>query len=590
MSGGDEGGGRSDLASLKRIWALVGPLRGKLARGIGFRFAQSVALGLSFAIVIWVLGGLADGQAITTTWAWQATGLMLASLLGQALFSFAAVSHCWIASYEVAGQLRLLMLDHLKRLPMSFHLSRHKGDTLSVLTSDMQMLEVFLSDGLPKVAQALGLPLAILVFLVMRDWLTALVAMVSIAAGLPFFLWSSRWLSVLGTRRQDVQAKAAGQMVEFAQGMGVIRAFNRQGQASDGFRTALEAFHAISVGMVLQLTAPLIAFSGIVMLGIPMMIVAIGWRLAGGEITAGTAVALLGLLTSTYAPFVTLVGVMESARLADAALVRMDRVLSAQPFAQPAVPRSAAGFAIAFDAVGFGYDAQTPVLHDVSFRVPEHSMLALVGPSGSGKSTVLNLLARFWEPHRGSISIGGVPLADMDDAQLNGLITVVFQDVYLFSGSIFDNIAMGRPGATPADVQQAARKAQAHDFVSALPEGYHTTVGEGGATLSGGERQRIAIARAILKDAPIVLLDEVTSALDATNERALQLALAELVSNKTLIVVAHKLSTIQAADQIVVLEHGRVVETGQHEALATAQGLYALLWQARLKADRWRLT
>jgi ATP-binding cassette subfamily B protein len=580
---------RSDIASIRRAWAMTGSFRGKVARGILFRFLQSMALGLSFGVVIWVVTSLADGRVMKDEWAWQATGLMGLSLLGQVLFGLLSANDSWIASYQVAGELRLSMLDRLRRLPMGFHLSRHRGDTVTVLTSDMQMVEVFLSDGLPRIAQTLGLPVIVFGFLLARDWIIAAVALVSIAAAVPVFIWSSKRLSALAVARQDIQAEAAASMIEFVQGISVIRAFNQSARGQERFRAALDRFHRISIRMVVQLTVPVIGFAAIVMLGVPLVILTSGYRFLEGDIPAGTMITVLGLLMAIYAPLTALTSVMETARMADASLARMDRIMTAAPLRQTPAPKKPTGFAVSFDRVTFGYRPGTPVLKTVSFDVPERSMFALVGPSGSGKSTILNLIARFWEVDGGAVRIGGVDVRDMDEEALNGLLTVVFQDVYLFAGTIFENIAIGKPGADAKEIEAAAQAAQAHAFIMALPQGYNTRVGEGGAALSGGERQRVSIARAILKDAPIVLLDEATAAIDPTSERQIQMAIAELVANRTLIVVAHKLSTIQAADRILVVERGAILEAGKHEELLAKHGLYAGLWWHRIGAAGWHI-
>jgi ATP-binding cassette subfamily B protein len=217
-------------------------------------------------------------------------------------------------------------------------------------------------------------------------------------------------------------------------------------------------------------------------------------------------------------------------------------------------------------------------------------MTAIVGPSGSGKSTVINLIARFWDVDDGQISIGGIDIREIEPAHLSSLISVVFQQDHLFSGTVRSNIAIAKPDASQDDIEAAARKARAHDFIATLPDSYDTQMGEGGARFSGGERQRIAIARAILKDAPIVLLDEATSALDSTNERAIQEALQALVADKTLIVVAHKLSTIEAADQILVLQDGTIHQSGDHASLLQGEGLYARMYARKSQAETWRLT
>ncbi|MGH3940189.1 MAG: ABC transporter ATP-binding protein [Pseudonocardiaceae bacterium] len=277
--------------------------------------------------------------------------------------------------------------------------------------------------------------------------------------------------------------------------------------------------------------------------------------------------------------------------IAAANLARADRVLSAaiEPPPDPPVP-ALTSFDITFDGVGFGYRPGVPVLHEVSFTVAARSMTALVGPSGAGKTTALNLVAGFFHPDRGTVRIGGVDLRDLTPDQLFDAVSIVFQDVYLFAGTIRDNLVMGRPDAEDHKVTAAAKAASCHDFVMALPEGYQTVVGEGGRTLSGGQRQRISIARAILKDAPIVLLDEATAAVDPLNERLIQGALAALVADKTLLVVAHRLSTIRSADHIVALDRGRVVESGTHDDLVSRGGLYARFWAGRQQAAHWRLT
>lgn len=580
----------SDIRSLTRLFGLAGPYKAMVARGTFFRFLQSASLGLAFAVAVWVVSGLAEGRAVTVPLAWQASALMFAALGGQVLFGLLAARDCWIASHLVAGNLRLAMLERLRLLPMGFHLCRHKGETVTALTGDMQMLEVFLADGLPRIAQALGLPLAVFCFLVVTDWPAAVIALVPILLAVPVFLWSSRRLAVLAADRQSAQAQAAARMIDYVEGMKVIRAFNRLADGWTGFRTALDRFHAVSVRMIAALVVPMVGFAAIVMLGIPLVIALAGYRHLTGEIPAGTLVCVLGLLTTLYAPILSLLKVMETARTAEASLARMDDIFQAPLLPVPAAAVEPSGFAVSFEDVGFAYVPGRPVLRNVSFAVPERSVVAIVGPSGSGKSTLLNLLSRFWDVDEGRITLGGVDLRAMRFEDLASHIAVVFQEVYLFSGTIYDNITEGRAGADPRAIEAAARGAQAHDFIIALPDGYQTRVGEGGAMLSGGERQRISIARAILKDAPIVLLDEATAAIDPTNERAIQTALACLARDRTLVVIAHRLSTIRNADHIVVLDKGAVAEQGTHDGLLSRGGLYAHLWGLRNQAARWQIS
>lgn len=580
---------RSDLASLKRVWVLAGPLRSKVLASVIYRFMQSFSLGLAFGVTIMVISRLVKGEEMTFSWARQVTGLMALSLSGQLVFGYLSSMRSWLSSYKLASHMRLGMLNHLRNLPLGFHLSRNKGDTVTVLTTDMQMLESFMSDALLRIAQAFGLPVAVLGFLFYQDWAVGLSALVSILAGIPVYLATSRWLARLGIQRQDMQAEAAARMIEYVQGISVIRAFNRIGKGQESFRAGLKAFRDISIRMVAQLSTPFVVFSAIIMLGVPLVILTSGIRYADGAIDVSTVITALVLVFSIYTPIVGLVGVMELTRMADASLTRMDRVLQASPLPKAQHPQKPNGFGIHFENVHFGYNKEREVLKGLTFNVPENSMTAIVGLSGAGKSTVLNLLPRFWDVTSGCITIGGTDIRSMQEDDLSDLITVVFQDVYLFSGSVFDNIAFGRKGADRDDVIEAAKSAQAHQFIMELPLGYDTKVNEGGLSLSGGQRQRISIARAILKDAPIVLLDEATAALDPSNERALQTALGALVQDKTLIVVAHRLSTIQSADQILVLDDGIICEKGRHEDLADTGGLYSRLWQHWTTAAKWRI-
>lgn len=400
---------------------------------------------------------------------------------------------------------------------------------------------------------------------------------------------ANRTFEHIAQRRQDLQAEAASRMIEYVQGLPVIRAFRLAGDRLERFRQALDDYRSVDTTLAVKLAPLGTAALATVLMGIPFVLWVGTIRSFDGALDAGTFIVFAVLVLRVYQPLLGAAEGVEGLRIADAPLDRIARVMDepTQPVPATASPRS---FDVAFDGVSFAYHpAGDPVLDDVTFRVPAGTMTAIVGPSGAGKSTILNLLARFYDLLRGAVRIGDLDVRDLTAEQLFDAVTVVFQDVYLFPGTILDNIAFGRREATAAEVEAAARAAQAHDFITALPEGYDTPVGEAGATLSGGERQRISVARAILKDAPIVLLDEATSAIDPTNERQLQAALAALVRDKTLVVVAHRLTTIASADQILVLDGGRIVERGDHASLLGRDGLYRRLWDQRARAARWRM-
>jgi len=581
---------RSDWQSMARLWELAGPLKRQVAKGIIFRFIQSFCLGLGYGVAIIVVTNLVSEHFTPTShWLMYISSLALLSLLGQITFSFLSARQCWFASFELARDLRLTMLDRLKKLPLGFHLSRHRGDTVTMVTTDMQTVESFLSDGLPRIAESLGLPIAVLMFLLCQDISLFLTGVVSIVIALPVYFSASHQLAKLGIVRQDTQANAAARMLEYVQGLVIIKSFNRLAKGQEDFNQAITEFRNLSIHMIKRLIIPFIALGTIAMLGIPLVMYVDSSLYISSHIPLSLFITTLMLLYALYSPLLGLVAVMEQTRMADASLSRMDRVLTELPLPESTVSLFPSSCNIEFNNVSFSYDNRKHVIKNVSFHVAENSMTAIVGPSGAGKSTLLNLLARFWDPNLGTISIGDIDIRDMSTDALNSLVTIVFQDVFLFSGTILDNITIGKSDATEEDIINAAKMAQAHDFIMALPNGYQTNVGEGGSTLSGGERQRLSIARAILKDAPIVIMDEATAAIDPTNERAFHHAFNSLVSRKTVIVVAHKLSTIKRADQILVVSDGTIVETGNHQTLVSEPGLYSELWQRWTQAANWHI-
>ncbi|WP_119943790.1 ABC transporter ATP-binding protein [Neorhizobium sp. NCHU2750] len=580
---------RSDLGSLRRVWALSRSHRPAVIRGLVLRLAQSAFLGLSYATAVHVIIALADGGMPATDWIAKIMLVLALSLVGQLVCGYWAMRYAWLASFKIGRDLRRTLLDHLHRLPLGFHVRRGAGDILSVLTSDTQFVEGFFSDGLPRIAQAIGLPLVMLAFFAVRQPAVAAVACVSILAGLPILIWSSRALSRQAILRQDRQAEATERMIEYVRGMPVIKSFNRIANSQNQFDGALQQFRDISIRMVRQLAVPIVAFGAIILLGVPLLMGSSGAGWQVGMLDRATLLSVLILAFSFYAPLLGLVAVMEHVRMADAALARADHILSQQPSAVALPLQRPEGSAISFSGVGFKHDGREGCLEGLTFEIPERGMTAIVGHSGSGKSTLLNLIAGIFDATDGTVCIGGADVRHLSEGDLSNLVTIVFQDVYLFSGTIADNIAFAKPDASLMEIEDAARLAQAHAFISALPDGYDTQVGEAGSALSGGERQRISIARALLKDTPILLFDEATSAIDPVTEQALQESLVCIAAAKTLIVVAHKLSTISKANQIIVLEHGRIAQRGHHEDLAATIGPYQRLLTSRRKAERWKL-
>lgn len=570
------------------VLRLAGDDRPLLARALALRAAQGVAQALPTGVLVVVIDQLrlrrlsAGGLTV-------ATAAIVAALVLQWALGYRANRLAWIATFGVFGRFRLDAVDHLRRLPVGFHQGRRVGDTVTALTQDVSAIEVFTHDPLQIIATAVAAPAVVVAVLAVLDLPLALATAASVATALPVFDWANRRFRALAGRRQALQAEASARVIEYVQGMPVVRSHGLAGARLEAFRAALVGYRRANTRLAVQLTPLTMAAVIVIELGVPLVVYLGGLGLAGGRVDAGTLAVFLVLVVRVYQPLLQSIGAVESLRLADASLDRLAAVLDepAQPSAPPGP--APAGPEISFDGVTFGYGPGRPVLHDVSFTVPARSVTAIVGPSGAGKSTILSLVARFWDVDAGAVHLGGRDVRDLTPDQLFDTVTMVFQDVYLFPGTVAENIAFGRPGATPAQIEAAARAAHAHGFVSALPRGYDTPVAEAGATLSGGERQRLSIARAILKDAPVVLLDEATSSIDATSERRVQEALAELTRDRTLVVVAHRLATVAAADQILVVDGGRVVERGDHRELLAAGGVYRHLWEQRRRAASWRL-
>jgi ATP-binding cassette, subfamily B, bacterial IrtB/YbtQ len=572
------------------LWRLFGPYRRDLVLGLVLRMAASLATGVPVAVVAWVVQHIRQ-DTLTTGRAVTASTIVLAVLAVQYCLSFASNRYAWTSTFLAVGESRIRALRHVQSLPVPTIASRRVGDISAVLTSDFEQVSAFAHHGLITLVGGAALPVAALLGLFCVDPLLAVTVAASIVLAVPVFTVANRIFRVRALQRADLLAEANSRMIEYVQGIATARSYNQIGQRQLWFRDSIARMRRVNDELAVKLTPLAYLTMAVVLLGIPTLIAVSGYGLFGGPFDAGTVVVFLVVVLRVYEPLIAVALQVEPLRLADAALRRIGRIQDLEPQRAPTTPVAVpTGHDVRFEKVGFGYEADRPVLTDLDFTARAGTTTAIVGPSGAGKSTVLALASRFYDPDRGTVSLGGVPLTDLTTDQLFDAVTVVFQDVYLFAGTIRDNIAFGDLNAPDEAVEDVAKAARCHEFVSALPEGYLTRIGEGGMTLSGGERQRISIARAMLKNAPVVLLDEATSALDSLNEEAVGEALASLVEGRTVIVVAHRLATIRSADQILVLDSGRIVQRGGHSDLLREGGLYARLWAERERASRWRLS
>ncbi|MCW5831123.1 MAG: ABC transporter ATP-binding protein [Labilithrix sp.] len=569
---------------------LAGRRDARLRRGLLFAFAEALTIAAPYALVLFFVREALE-RRLSMSMTWWITGGVALSVSLRLAFSGGAMSNIFIAAHALMGQARIRTADHLRRLPMGFFTRRRSGELAGVLTTDVALVEDVWSHTVGIFASSFALPMLVGIGLCVLDLRLGLVvlaalpaAVLVLAATTPLFVREIE--AVL-----EATADVSGRVVEYVQGIAVLRAFGRHGEVYQRLGEAMERLRDALIRADV-LPSPLLAVFGFV---VEVSFVAVAY--------AGSALALRGSIQPAVLLvfLVVTVGVVRQVadlgvallmlRASQRALGRVDRLLAEEPLAEPPAPAPPIRrFDVEVDAVSFAYEDEA-VLEGVSTTFAERSLTALVGASGSGKSTLVHLVARLWDVPRGqgAIRIGGVDVRDVPFEELHEHIAMVFQDVVLFSGTILENLRVGRRDASRAEVERAAKAARAHDFITALPDGYDTVLGEGGGTLSGGERQRLSIARAILKDAPIVLLDEATASVDASAEAEIQRAIDELVKEKTVVVIAHRLRAVRRAHRIVVLDEGRVAESGTHDELLARDGVYAALWREQERAKGWRL-
>lgn len=527
-----------------------------------------------------------SGQPLDTTRLWWIFGIMAVYMLVMALAERASYRANFRGAYEMSASGRLSLAEHLRKLSLGFLSKRDPGDLSSMLVTDFMMAETGISHHLPQLMGAIVMPVLAFASLVWIDWRMA----VSMFAALPLALLVL-WASTKAQRKlsgRQIQAKinAGNRLEEYLQGIRVMKAYNLIG---DRFVRLRDAFEELRRACIRQeaLLGPFVLLSiTLVRAGLTMMVLCGTYLLLGGQLSILVFVLFLVVGSRVFDPLTSALTNFTEFRYFSIAGGRILSLMN-EPEMKGEQQSPAAGD-IRFEHVSFAYQDKE-VLHDINITLPKNSLTALVGPSGSGKSTVMKLCARFYDPQKGCIFFNGVPMNEINPESLMSHISMVFQDVYLFQDTIRNNIRFGKTDATEEEIIAAAKKACCHDFIMRLPKGYDTLVGEGGCTLSGGEKQRVSIARAILKDAPIILLDEATASLDPENEVEVQKAIDSLIKRRTVIAIAHRLKTIKDADQIIVLDNGRIKEEGTHDDLVRNEGLYAHLWNIQESISGWKL-
>jgi ATP-binding cassette subfamily B protein len=474
--------------------------------------------------------------------------------------------------------------DHLARLPIGWYGAGRVGE-VSVLASRgvLQAMSV-IAHLLAPLISACVTPLTIVVVILAFNWQMGLAALVAVPVVAAIQVWTGRSMAATDAERAERDHEATGRVIEYLQAQPVLRAGGRTVERFRLLDDSLRELQRVSRRTVLSALPGVLGLTLTVQAMFTVLLVLGAYLALGGNVGAAEVLAILVLAARCADPLLSLSDIGGKIRGAHSELARLDTVLRTEPLPEPREPVQPVGHDLEFESVAFQHGGRT-VIDDVSLSVPEGQRLAVVGPSGAGKSTLLQLLARFYDVDAGVVRVGGVDVRAINTSVLMAQIAVVFQDVYLFDGTIEENVRLGRPDADEAEVRAAATAARLDEVVERLPGGWATNVGEGGALLSGGERQRVSIARALLKNAPIVLLDEVTSALDPVNEAAVHEGIERLMAGRTVVMVAHRMRTVRRADRIAFLDGGRIVEEGGHDELLRRGGRYADFWDESLSAS-----
>ncbi|MEM8895721.1 MAG: ABC transporter ATP-binding protein [Bacteroidota bacterium] len=489
--------------------------------------------------------------------------------------------------YRMTCGLRLRLGDHLQKLSLGYYKKKDPGDLASIILQDVTNVETILGNALPNIFGAVFGTFFLSLFLFSTDVYLAAVLLLAVPIAFILAYIGTMLIKRLSPAQIKSRNDTSSRFIEYILGIKHLKAFNQTGAKFSTLQSAFENLRKASIRLE-AIPGPLILMSFVVFEFFFLLMIYLGLaQLGDAALTVPAMVAFLIIGYRLYEPLKLIMVDYAVLNYMNVSLRRIMELLVAplQGSGKQARPTS---YDIKFENVTFSY-LDREILKGVSIDIPQRAMTALVGASGSGKTTIANLIARFWDVQKGHISIGDIPLTDISTDDVYDMISEVFQDVYLFDDTIRQNILIGQPDATEEEVAHVVEKAQVSEFLDMLPHGLDTKVGEGGAHLSGGQKQRISIARAMLKNAPIVLLDEATASLDPENEIYIQTAIQELVKDKTVVVIAHKLQTIRNADQIIVLQDGKVSEHGRHEELMNSDGVYANYWHTQQQTTGWKL-
>lgn len=538
-------------------------------------------------------GGIDAGLLVK--WGWIA----FLGLVGGLILLYAALMASHVAAFRILYGLRVRLSEHIGRLPLGYLNGTSTGAIKKTMEQNIEKIENFIAHTIPDMVNVVAtVVLMFAIFFSLDGWLAAVgLAVIAVSVILQFSNFMGKKAQEFTRSYFDAQERMSASAVQYVRGMPVVKIFGQSVRSFRQFNAEIEAYKTYALKVCDTYQPGMVAFT-VLLNSLVTFFFPIGILLVGGS-PGDIALAAVWLFFIVMGPGVAspvykLMYLGGGTREINEGVVRIDRIFDRRPVPEPAEPRVPTTYDIEFRHVDFSYSneaeaTRTEALRDISFTARQGEITALVGPSGSGKSTVANLIPRFWDVGQGEIRIGGIDIREIATERLMDIVSFVFQETFLFYDTLYENIRTGRPDATHEEVVAAAKAAQCHEFIERLPDGYATRIGDRGVYLSGGEAQRVCVARAILKNAPVLVLDEATAFADPENEWKMQQALQHLIRDKTVIIIAHRLSSIVAAQQILVLRQGQLVQSGRHEVLSKTDGVYKKMWDAYTDAFRWQL-
>lgn len=588
---------------LPRLFEIAGEKKGLLILAGVLSALSACCMLIPYLAVYQVLNNLLENageinnvnKEYLTDWGWIA----FAGLIGGLLLLYGALMSSHMAAFRILYGLRVRLSEHIGRLPLGYLNNSSTGAIKKALEQNVEKIELFIAHTIPDLVNAAAtVAVMFVLFFSLNGWMAAacLLAIV-ISILVQFSLMFGRKSKDFFRQYFDTSEQMSASAVQYVRGMPVVKIFGQTVASFRQFSQSIYAFKKYALH-VCDTYQPGMVWFTVLLNSIVTFILPVGLLLLsrepGNVVLAGVYLFFIILGPGVAAPFHKLTFLASNTREIDEGVSRLDAIFEEKPVPEPVIPQSPHKHNIRFEHVSFSYEntketTRTEALKDISFTAHAGEITALVGPSGSGKSTIANLIPRFWDVTQGAIKIGGINIREIATEQLMDRVSFVFQDSFLFFDTLYENIRVGKPDATEEEVHAAARAAQCDEFIGRLPQGYQTLIGEGGVYLSGGEEQRVSVARAILKNSPILVLDEATAFADPENEYKMQLALQELIKDKTVIIIAHRLSSIISANQIIVLKEGEIVQKGVHAELSRKEGVYKKMWDAYTDAFQWTL-